>query len=102
MRCNVVAINPRRMVCVNTKKRRPSPRFRASRKPAAVLPSPMRETSDKRKPAHLAVAGLWLEAHQNDEQEVDDGGSDDRAKDCFCVVGHRSSKKDPACAGSGV
>jgi hypothetical protein len=62
----------------------------------------MRETSDKRKPAHLAVAGLWLEAHQDDEQEVEDRRKDDRAKDCFCIVRHMVSQKDPACAGSGV
>jgi hypothetical protein len=49
----------------------------------------MRETSGKRKPAHLAVAGLWLEGHHYNQKEVDDGGSDDRAKDCFCIVGHR-------------
>jgi hypothetical protein len=48
----------------------------------------MRETSGKRKPAHLAVAGLWLEAHQNDEQEVEDGREDDRAKDDLGVFTH--------------
>jgi hypothetical protein len=48
----------------------------------------MRETSDKRKPAHLAVAGLWLEAHQNNEQEVDGRREDDRAKDDLGVFTH--------------
>jgi hypothetical protein len=48
----------------------------------------MRETSGKRKPAHLAVAGLWLEAHQNDEQEVEDRREDDRAKNGLGVFTH--------------
>lgn len=48
----------------------------------------MRSAQAKRKPAHLAVAGLGLEAHRYNQQEVEDGRGYDCAKDCFCVVAH--------------
>ena len=59
----------------------------------------VRKVTDEKKPAE---AGLWSEAHHRNQQEVDDGGSDDRAKNHFGIVRHMFSKKDPAFAGSGV
>ena len=59
----------------------------------------------QRKPAHLAVAGLWLEAHHADEYEVEDRREDDRAKDCFCVVRHyvlHCEKEPGACHAPGI
>jgi hypothetical protein len=48
----------------------------------------MRETSGKRKPAHLAVAGLWLEAHQDNEHKVKEWCNDDCTKDDLGVFTH--------------
>jgi hypothetical protein len=62
----------------------------------------MRETSGQRKARAPFGGGLWLEAHHYDQQEVDDGGGDDRAKNHFGIVRHTVSRKDPACAGSVV
>jgi hypothetical protein len=62
----------------------------------------MRETSGQRKARAPFGGGLWLEAHHYNQQEVDDGGSDDRAKNHFGIVRHTVSRKDPACAGSVV
>jgi hypothetical protein len=50
---------------------------------------------DKRKPAHLAVAGLWSEAHQDNEHKVKEWCNDDCTKDDLGIFGHWILQKRP-------
>jgi hypothetical protein len=66
----------------------------AHRKKASSPASLSRLLIEKRKARR---SGLWLEGHHYNQQEVEDGCEDDRAKDCFCIVRHvvLQFKKDP-------